>query len=495
MAEHALIIDDEITKDEPLGKKISKVLKKLDYEAIFAQTWGDDNSGEKAKEIIDQEKNIEFILLDLIFKGQRINGYAIIDKLQEMGKDIPVFIFTVKNDIESVMKAFSLKAQDYIVKSNEIEAELYYKLSLFKNNSQNLKEIMGGISRSSKEIFQKIEKLSNNTIPLLIYGETGTGKEVVARSIHNFSKGKQKDFIALNCACFPGELFESELFGHKKGAFTGALEDKPGLVETKNGGTLFLDEINSIPLPQQAKLLRFLHDKTFRRLGETKVRTADVRIMSATNKNLIELIKKGEFREDLYYRLNVFPINLPPLRERKDDIPILVGYLLKEINDSRKGKEISINKKAVSMFLSYSWPGNIRELKNVLETAGVEDSRTGIIKASTIEMILKNRADIIETECNISLNSVINKLSSDAKATLYSHIISNQDNDNVKNLIKEINEKRHFNYQMINREKLYQIYTLLKNEGYHDKEISFILGISYGSLRTKKSRGFLEDEN
>jgi PAS domain S-box-containing protein len=224
-------------------------------------------------------------------------------------------------------------------------------------------------SKRMKAIFRLIERIAPTTSTVLINGESGTGKELIARAIYFNSDRKDKPFISVNCGAIPENLLESELFGHVKGAFTGAVKDNPGLIETAEGGILFLDEIGEIPLSLQVKLLRFLQDGECRRVGDTKTRKIDVRVISATNRNLEEAVQDGVFREDLYFRLSVIPIFLPPLRERREDIPLLATHLLQQLCDTHNRNINGISSEALKVLLEYTWPGNVRELENTIEYA------------------------------------------------------------------------------------------------------------------------------
>ena len=224
-------------------------------------------------------------------------------------------------------------------------------------------------SKTMKQIFRLIEKVAPTDSTILISGESGTGKELIARAIHTNSNRKNESFITVNCSAIPENLLESELFGHVKGAFTGAFRNHPGLISTAEGGTLFLDEVGEIPQALQAKLLRFLQEGTCRRVGDTHTQQYDVRILSATNRNLEEAVKDGLFREDLFFRLNVIPIYLPALRERKEDIPLLANHILQQICDTHKRHVTGIASQTLKKLMDYPWPGNVREMQNVLEYA------------------------------------------------------------------------------------------------------------------------------
>ena len=224
-------------------------------------------------------------------------------------------------------------------------------------------------SKTMKQIFRLIEKVAPTDSTILISGESGTGKELIARAIHTNSNRKNESFITVNCSAIPENLLESELFGHVKGAFTGAFRNHPGLISTAEGGTFFLDEVGEIPQALQAKLLRFLQEGTCRRVGDTHIQQYDVRILSATNRNLEEAVKDGLFREDLFFRLNVIPIYLPALRERKEDIPLLANHILQQICDTHKRHVTGIASQTLKKLMDYPWPGNVREMQNVLEYA------------------------------------------------------------------------------------------------------------------------------
>src|SRR5271156_4488403 len=236
-----------------------------------------------------------------------------------------------------------------------------------RERSQRRFEQIIGNSLALESVFGEVERVAPTDSTVLIQGETGTGKELIARAIHNISSRCGRPFVKLNCAAIPFDLLESELFGHEKGAFTGAIAQKIGRFELADKGTLFLDEVGDIPLALQPKLLRVLQEQEFERLGSTRTHQVDVRLVAATNRNLIEMVKRGEFRSDLYYRLNVFPIPLPPLRERREDIPALVEHFV-EIYARRMGKQIDpVSAETMSALISHTWPGNIRELQNSIE--------------------------------------------------------------------------------------------------------------------------------
>jgi len=240
-----------------------------------------------------------------------------------------------------------------------------------------------GKSEKILEIFEIIEKVARTDSTVIITGETGTGKELIARAIHKCSPRKDRPFVPINCAAIPEQLLESEFFGYEKGAFTGAMRSRMGRIEFSNHGTLFLDEISSMSLELQAKLLRVIQEQEFERIGGLKTIKVDFRLISATNQDLKEKIKEGTFREDLFYRLNVIPINVPPLRERKSDIPILVNHFLKELREHNKTSVKRFSDKAMERIMQYHWPGNVRELKNLVERLSVLKQQ-GIIELHDI---------------------------------------------------------------------------------------------------------------
>ncbi|MCS7249913.1 MAG: sigma-54-dependent Fis family transcriptional regulator [candidate division WOR-3 bacterium] len=260
----------------------------------------------------------------------------------------------------------SLVLENAYLREKLLKENIYLKTEL---SEKYYFENIIGQSKKMQEVFLIMKKVLNSSLPVLIIGETGTGKELVARSLHYSSQRRNKKFVPIYCGGLPETLLESELFGYKRGAFTGALYDKKGLIEEADGGTLFLDEIADIPLSIQAKLLRFLQEGKFRRIGETEERYVDCRVITATNKNLEEEIKKGNFREDLYYRLNVIKIYLPPLREREEDVILLSNYFLKKFSEKENKKIKGFSKEAIEFIKNYNWPGNVRELENKIAKA------------------------------------------------------------------------------------------------------------------------------
>jgi len=321
------------------------------------------------------------VLTDM--KMPRMSGLELLEKLAAADQTIAVIVVTAQGTIDSAVQAMRNGAYDYITKPIDT--------SRLKTILQNASALLGtrvelevtkrklrdsgslgslvGASKKMQEIFRLIEMVSPSTASVLITGASGTGKEMVARTIHELSTRRSKPFVPINCAAIPETLIESEIFGHEKGAFTGALERRTGCFELAEGGTLLLDEIGEMPVNTQAKLLRVLEDRKLRRLGSKVETTVDVRVLAATNKVPEEAVARGELRNDLYYRLNVFNIHMPPLREHKEDLPDLVQSLLNEMSTKHGRKVATVSEAVLNQFKNYSWPGNVRELRNTLERA------------------------------------------------------------------------------------------------------------------------------
>jgi DNA-binding NtrC family response regulator len=321
------------------------------------------------------------VLTDL--KMPRMDGMSLLSKLAERSESIAVIVVTAQGTIESAVQAMQIGAFNYIQKpidfnrlksilQNAAElrstrAELEVTRRQLRNKGQL--GMLVGSSKKMQEVFHLVEMVAPSTASVLITGESGTGKELVARTIHDLSTRKGKPFIAINCAAIPETLIESEIFGHEKGAFTGALERRVGCFELAEGGTLLLDEIGEMPVATQAKLLRVLEDRKLRRLGSKIETTVDVRVLAATNKVPEEAVASGHLRNDLYYRLNVFNIHMPPLREHKEDLPDLVQGLIGDMNSKHNRNVQMLSDAVMNLFQGYSWPGNVRELRNTLERA------------------------------------------------------------------------------------------------------------------------------
>lgn len=340
------------------------------------------NSGEDAIERIKKE-NFEVMLSDI--KMGKVDGMVVLEKTKEISPDTPVVMMTAFASIESAVEAMRKGAYDYIVKpflNEEIKLTIKKILEQRRILRENLalkQEVSQHIacrdfianSESMIKIIETLEKVIPTKSNIIIIGESGTGKGLMAELIHCNSPRRDKPFISINCSAIPEGLLESELFGYKKGAFTGAVSDKLGLIPLANQGTLFLDEIGDMPPNLQAKLLKVLETGEVYPLGDTKPRTVDVRILSATNMDIENKIKEGKFRKDLYWRLNVIELKLPPLRERIEDIEMLTKHFIKKFAEEHKKDIRGIDSQALALFFDYSWPGNVRELKNALERAVV----------------------------------------------------------------------------------------------------------------------------
>jgi DNA-binding NtrC family response regulator len=322
----------------------------------------------------------EFSLVITDIRLPEVSGIEILRKCLFEAPSTPVIMMTAFGSIKDAVEAMRIGAFDYMTKPFDLDEMLLTvgkALELQTLTSENIrlkKELSSyysapniiGESKAMRSIFGLLDKVSRTDSTVLILGESGTGKELIASTIHYQSSRQKKPIIRVNCAALPEELIESELFGYEKGAFTGAAARKPGRFDLADGGTIFLDEIGDLPLLTQTKILRVLEERTFERLGATQSSSVDVRIMAATNKDLEKEIEKGSFREDLYYRLNVIPVVMPPLRTRKEDIPLLIDAFARKFND-QMGTDVSFDAEAIQVLMNYSFPGNVRELLNVIE--------------------------------------------------------------------------------------------------------------------------------
>lgn len=384
-----------IADDEPdICKALEFLLKREGYTVTSV------NSGEDAIEKLKTD-SFDVVITDL--KMGRVDGMTVLERAKEINPDMPVVMMTAFASIESAVEAMKRGAYDYIVKpflNEEIKLTIKKAIEQKKIIDENiaLKQQISqrmacrdfvANSESMLKIVDTLEKVIPTKSNILILGESGTGKGLIAEIVHCNSPRRDKPFISINCSAIPEGLLESELFGYKKGAFTGAVSDKLGLIPLAHQGTLFLDEIGDMPLNLQAKLLKVLETGEVYPLGETKSKIVDVRIISATNVDIENRIKEGKFREDLYWRLNVIEIKIPPLRERKDDIEMLARHFTDKFSSEHKKNIKGIDKKAMSLLIEYSWPGNVRELGNVIERAVVL-SEGDYIVADNLPDKLKN---------------------------------------------------------------------------------------------------------
>jgi len=367
-SERILLIDDS----PDILANLSEYLRNEGYEV---ETSAD---GEKALSMIER-KFFDIILTDLMMPN--LNGMEVLKYVTENSRDSICMILTGYGTIKNAVEAVKLGAFDYLtkpVKMDEILITLKRALEFrdLKRENQNLKnqlkrkykfENIIGDSEKMHRIFETIEKVADTDSTILILGESGTGKELIAKAIHYNSYRREGPFVPVNCAAIPSELLESELFGHEKGAFTNAIRTRIGRFELANGGTVFLDEIGDMSPNLQSKLLRVLQERQFERIGGVKTVKVDIRIIAATHQDLKVTVQEGKFRQDLYYRLNVIPMQIPPLRERKSDIPLLAHQFLNYFNKSKKRRIQGIDREAMNHLSEYHWPGNVRELENIIE--------------------------------------------------------------------------------------------------------------------------------
>ncbi len=380
-----LVVDDE----KSLRDFLTIMLENEGYEVQTA------SSGEKAVKLV-QESAFDLVITDFRMKGA--NGIEVLEAVKVYNPAIPVLLMTAYASAETAVEAMKKGAYDYISKPFQIEdLQLIIKNAIerktLSDENQYLKSALNdkygftnfiGKSSAMNRVFKLIEKVAVSNATVLIGGESGTGKELVAKAIHFNGSRKNYPFISINCGAVPENLLESELFGYEKGAFTSADATKVGLMESANKGSFFLDEVGEAPLSIQVKLLRVLQEKEIMRVGGSKTIGIDLRIIAASNLDLTKAVKNKTFREDLYYRLNVIPIELPPLRERKEDIPLLVDHFIKKYNEERQGdnKIQGVHPDVLSLMENYSWPGNVRELENVIERAVVLETSDVIQESS-----------------------------------------------------------------------------------------------------------------
>jgi len=362
-----LVVDDELG----VRQSFNMVLKD-NYEVILAET------GIEALNIL-AKRAVDLVLLDILLPD--MSGIEILEKLKGTDPDTDVIMVTAVNDVQTAVKAIKLGAYEYIIKPFVVDEllalirralekrRLIREVAYLKSELNRYRsfEKMVGEDKKMVSVFNLIDTVAKGDGTILIQGESGTGKELAARAIHNRSPRRNRPFVVISCAAIPSDLMEGMLFGHEKGAFTGATGSRAGKLEIADKGTVFLDDIDCLDINMQAKLLRVIQEKEFERLGSTRVIKVDVRFVAASNKELKKLIAKGDFREDLFYRLNVFPVVLPPLRDRKGDIPLLLNHFL-DLNAKKTGKPPkTFSKRSINLLTQYDWPGNVRELQNLVE--------------------------------------------------------------------------------------------------------------------------------
>jgi DNA-binding NtrC family response regulator len=363
-----------IVDDEHGVRQSFKIVLKEHYRLFFAE------NGTTALDIFKQ-KQVDLVLLDILLPD--IDGLVLLKEMKESEPDTEIIMVSALKEISSAVQAMKLGAFDYIAKPFEVDEllsvvkralerkKLQKEIVYLRDELERVQpfEAMVGHSAQMKAVFNLISRVAQAQGPgtILVQGESGTGKELVARAIHNRSQRRDHPFVVVNCAAIPATLMESELFGYSKGAFTGALDNRSGKLEMADSGTLFLDDIDLLDINMQARLLRVLQEKEYEKVGSDRVVNVDIKFIAASNKDLQQLVKKGKFREDLFYRLNVFPIELPPLRERKEDIPDLLNHFLTQNGKNNGLPAKSFTEMAIQALMDYDWPGNVRELENFVE--------------------------------------------------------------------------------------------------------------------------------
>ncbi|MFO7890111.1 MAG: sigma-54 dependent transcriptional regulator [bacterium] len=448
-----LLVDDE----KSVRTTLSMFLKKTGYNIE------ESSNGNDTIEKINQ-KFYDLIITDL--KMNPVDGMEVLRKAKEVNPMTEVIVMTAFGTVESGVEAMKLGAYDYILKPfNKDEflilvakaLEHKHLLTEVEKLQEGLKEkykfenIVGN-SQKMLDVISMVSKVAPMDSSVLISGESGTGKELIAHAIHINSKRKNRSFVTINCGAIPEHLQESELFGHIRGSFTGAVRDKVGLFQEANGGTLFLDEIGETALSTQVKLLRFLQDGEIRRVGDNESIMINVRLLVATNKNLEEEIEKDTFREDLFYRINVIPIHMPPLRERKDDVPLLVNHFLEKFKKKTNKKMDGVSSDAMKLLTGHNWPGNVRELENVIERAVILSTHN-VITPEDLPDSLYNKKDTLKSSSSF-----------DEECTL-----------------EELNKK--------------YILKILDNYSWNQKKASTILGISTTTLWRKLKSYGIEPKN
>jgi two-component system, NtrC family, response regulator AtoC len=368
-----LIADDEAS----LRKVLAASLRKEGFDVVSVKSGEEALEVLEASEALDTGEPFHLVITDMRMPG--MDGLTLLSRINKRFKDLPVVVLTAHGTVDLAVQALKQGAFDFITKPYERDELLGVVKKALEHRARDVQEPHGtaegdedgrtliGSSQKMKHVQEIIQKVADSPSTVLITGESGTGKELVALALHNKSSRKDKPFIRINAAAIPPTLIEAELFGHEKGAFTGAVTSKPGRFELAHGGTLFLDEIGELPVDMQVKLLRVLQESSFERVGGIRTIRVDVRLIAATNRDLKKAIEQGLFREDLFWRLNVVPIELPPLRDRSEDIPVLVEEFIRKLNKRLNRNVEKFTPEAMTTLQSYPWPGNIRELENIVE--------------------------------------------------------------------------------------------------------------------------------
>ncbi|MDT8319334.1 MAG: sigma-54 dependent transcriptional regulator [Xanthomonadales bacterium] len=388
MSKRILIVDDE----EIVIRSCRRILAGADFEIDEARD---------GLEGLEKVSKHEYDMLILDIKMPKMNGIELLRRVKESRPDLDVIMITGLQEIETAVEAMKLGAFDYLPKPFEpdelerVVSRAFERRHLLQENLNLKTEVAAqyrfeniiGTSPAMQNVYRLIARCAPTNSTVLIRGESGTGKELIARAIHYNSLRKDRPFVTVDCTSLSENLLESELFGHVKGSFTGAVSNKKGLFEEADGGTLFLDEIGNVSLSTQAKLLRFIEEREFKAVGDTRVQNVDIRLISATNKDLEAMIADGRFRDDLYYRINIFPIELPPLRERRDDIPSLAMHFLKRFSEETGREVTEFSSGAMNLLMNHDWPGNVRELENVVHRAVILSSG-GVIRQGHLVNII-----------------------------------------------------------------------------------------------------------
>ena len=465
MSNKTLIIAED---DESIRLVTSRYLQDLGYEVILAS-----NLKELWK-LIESNKG-DALITDVMLPDGEL--FDILPQIIEYRESLPVIVVSAKNNLQTAISATKQGAYEYLPKPFDLDElqKLVKKALESKQNSKNKtklkneseKQLIVGRSPSMQELYKSIARLSQNDLTVMIYGESGTGKELVAKALHKYSARSEKPFIALNMAAIPNDLIESELFGHEKGSFTGAHQKSDGKFKLAEKGTLFLDEIGDMPIDAQTRLLRVLQEGEFTPIGGKEKILADTRIIAATHKNLSSLIEKGEFREDLFYRLNVVPINIPPLRERKEDIPELVNHFLEKAK-TLKLEPKKFNTESFQILEKYQWPGNVRELENF------------ILKLCALyaDEIIMNEDLVKEIKNLQKLDQQM--LDTDSQ---FSKILENYLSKNINKINSEY-QGDVYNYLVTELEKVL-LFEVLKNKNGNQLKAAELLGLNRNTLRKK----------
>ena len=374
----ALVVDDE----PDIRELLSITLERMNIEVITADA------------VASATRELRATTFDLCLTDMRLpdgDGLSLVEWIQSHKPQTPVAVITAHGNVESAVRALKLGAFDFISKPLDVAAlrrliTATLKLGESSENTLQLPQVkLLGRSRAMEQLREMIERVARSQAPVHVYGESGTGKELVAHLIHEAGARRDAPFVPVNCGAIPNELMESELFGHRKGSFTGAVTDKQGLIQSAEGGTLFLDEIADLPLHMQVKLLRVIQEKSVRAVGDSRELPIDVRILSATHKNLAALVAEGKFREDLFYRVNVIEIRVPPLRERLEDIDELVDFIVTRLSRQMTNRSLRMTDAASRALREYHFPGNVRELENILERAATLCAN-GVIDAGDLQL-------------------------------------------------------------------------------------------------------------